>query len=92
MTDLDRELRARRILLAALALRQTLGLGPLRFKTLALAVNPVWDADVVARQLSTWENNGLVRGESSLQDGLPEPVYTITSAGLDELDRLRGPA
>lgn len=85
----DRELRAKRIVLNMLAIRETMQLGPLRFKALALAVKPVWSADTLAGQLRAMEDAGLISGASSLQDGLPEPVYVITSAGLDELNRLR---
>jgi DNA-binding HxlR family transcriptional regulator len=92
MTPVTREERACRALLGALAVRESFELGPLRFKTLAKLVIPALSADAVARQLSEWEAAGFVIGESSLQDGLPEPVYTITSAGRGEWDRLRGDA
>ncbi len=87
----DREaLAVRRVLLGALAVRETFDLGPLRFKTLAGMVAPVLNADMVAGLLSAWEAEGLVQGASSLQNGLPEPVYTITAAGRAEWERLRG--
>jgi len=85
----DRDLRARRVLLGALAVRDSFELGPLRFKTLAGMVAPVLSADAVATQLSEWEAAGFVAGASSLQDGLPEPVYAITAAGRDEWERIR---
>lgn len=85
----DRDLRARRVLLGALAVRDSFGLGPLRFKTLAGMVTPVLSADAVAVQLREWEDAGFVAGASSLQDGLPEPIYTITPAGQAEWDRIR---
>ena len=78
-------------MLGALALRATLELGPLRFRTLASMVIPALDADAVARQLSAWEDAGFVVGASSLQDGLPEPVYAITEQGQAEWERLREP-
>jgi hypothetical protein len=90
MTRPSREDRARRVLLGALAVRETFGLGPLRFKTLAMMVAPAMTADAVAGQLHAYEDAGLVVGASSLQDGLPEPVYTITVAGRAEWDRMRG--
>jgi DNA-binding HxlR family transcriptional regulator len=85
----DRNLRARRVLLGALAARDSFELGPLRFKTLAAMVVPVLSADAVAAQLSEWEAAGFVAGASSIQDGLPEPVYAITVVGQGEWDRIR---
>jgi hypothetical protein len=80
---------ALRVLLGALAIRDTFELGPLRFRTLAGLVAPAMSADAVAAQLSAWEDAGFVAGAPSLQDGLGEPVYTITPGGRAEWDRLR---
>jgi DNA-binding HxlR family transcriptional regulator len=85
----DRDLAARRVLLGALAVRDSFELGPQRFKTLAGSVAGHLSADAVATQLREWEDAGLVVGASSLQDGLPEPVYTITQAGREEWERIR---
>lgn len=81
---------AHRVLLGALAIRETFELGPLRFKTLAGMVAPVLSADTVASLLSEWEALGFVIGASSLQNGLPEPVYRITELGQAKWDRMRG--
>ncbi len=85
----DRDLAARRVLLGALAVRDFFELGPQRFKKLAGLVAGQLSADAVATQFSEWEAAGFVVGASSLQDGLPEPVYTITEAGRAEWDRMR---
>ena len=89
MTRLSKQDRARRLLLSVLALRGTHDLGPIRFTALSRLVIPVLTADQVASQLSKWEDAGIVVGASSLQDGLPEPVYRITDAGQAEWDRLQ---
>jgi hypothetical protein len=83
------DLAALRVLLGALAIRDTFELGPLRLGTLAGLVAPAMSADAVAAQLSAWEDAGFVAAAPSLQDGLGEPVYTITPDGRAEWDRLR---
>jgi hypothetical protein len=90
MTRGSQDHLVRRVLLGALAVRESFELGPMRFKSLAKLVASAMDADDVAYQLSAWEDAGLISGASSLQDGLPEPVYVITPAGRVEWDRLRG--
>lgn len=90
MTSDRKTAAAHRVLLGALAIRETFELGPLRFRALAGMVAQILDADTVASLLSEWEALGFVTGASSLQNGLPEPVYKITEVGKARWDRMRG--